>query len=95
MLIKIIDDLNNGAYSAGSQYKMKRGIGCDETEKYFFSINTIWNRCQHHFIYGKKNRQYMQTGGFSVMSCTRVDPKKNRNGFRELFLIVVDCSPAR
>jgi hypothetical protein len=41
MLIKIIDDLNNGAYSAGSQYKMKRGIGCDETEKYFFSIKQV------------------------------------------------------
>jgi hypothetical protein len=92
MLIKIIDDLNDGAYWAGSQYKMKREIGRDKIEKYFFSINAIWNRCHHHFIYGKKNRQYMQTGGFNVLSCillflytiiymSRSEPCSNTHGF--------------
>jgi len=46
---------------------MKRETGRDKTEKYFFSINAIWNRCHHNFTYEKKNRQYMQTGGFNVV----------------------------
>jgi hypothetical protein len=37
----------------------KKLIGYDKTEKGFFSINAVWNRCHHHLVYGKNNMKYM------------------------------------
>jgi hypothetical protein len=53
----------------GHKIKWKAKMDVIKPKKYFFSINVIWNRCHHHYLYGKNNMQYMQTGGFNVLLC--------------------------
>jgi len=50
--------------------------------------------CFHSVIYSSQCLVFT-TSDAILVKCTRGDPKKNRTGFGELFLIVVECSPAR